>query len=278
MRTHYVIGTDGAIDPADRGLAYGDGLFETMAVRGGVVLRLDMHLDRLRSGCARLAIDAPDLHELRQKIDSAVADTGRGTLKLILTRGSGPRGYTPPASPVLTVAIQAIADKSPIAAAIAVVTLDERLAENEKLAGIKHLCRLEQVLGRLELKDRVADEGLMLSTSGDVIGGTSRNLFAVIGQRIVTPDLSRAGIAGVMRRAVLEQAETLGIESEVRAMRLNEISQADEIFMTNALVGIQTVARFDGVPVGSRGMAGRLSAALESEPGNSPSRAGSSDA
>jgi len=257
----YVIGPEGSVDASDRGLAYGDGLFETMAVSKGAIRRLDYHLDRLRAGCARLALPLPDTAELASRVATVAAGIGHGYVKLILTRGAGARGYTPPPDPVPTVIISA--GESPAAPSeLRLATLRLRLGENAKLAGIKHLCRLEQVLGRVELESLDADEGLMLSTSGAVIGGTSRNLFAVCGRRLVTPELSRAGIEGVMRRSVLEASARLGIEAEAARLAPTDLVAADELFMTNALVGIQSVRRLDQTAFASRAMAARLRAAL----------------
>ncbi|HUF72899.1 MAG TPA: aminodeoxychorismate lyase [Gammaproteobacteria bacterium] len=262
MRARYITAGEGGVDPTDRGLAYGDGLFETMSLRAGRVERLSLHLDRLREGCARLELPMPAETELERRIGEAAAAIERGTLKLILTRGAGPRGYAPPAAPVPTVILLPEARFPAPVSGITVTVLSTRLGENEKLAGIKHLNRLEQVLGRLELVRVGADEGLMLSTSGAVIGGTSRNLFAVYGDRVRTPAVDRAGIAGVMRRAVLEQCAALGIDAAAAKLVPADLERADALFMTNALVGIQPVTRLDRKTFASPAMAQRLSAAL----------------
>ena len=262
MGFRYVMAPDGRVDPADRGLAYGDGIFETMAVRDAVIERLDLHLDRMRWGAARLQLPVPERSDLEPELDAACATVRRGALKLILTRGSGPRGYAPPRHPEPTIVLAASHRDSPYPRTIAVVTLAQRLAENESLAGIKHLCRLEQVLGQLELGTSDADEGLMLCTGGNAIGGTSRNLFALIGRRVVTPALRRAGIRGVMRQAVLQQCVALGLEVEEADLYPADLAKASELFMTNALVGIQSVSRVDGVTYASREIAERLRSAL----------------
>ena len=121
-----------------------------------------------------------------------------------------------------------------------------RLGENPALAGIKHLCRLEQVLAQLELRGHAVQQGVLLDTSGYVVGGTSSNLFAVRGGELGTPSLARCGIKGVMRRAVLEAARTLGIRAEERDLTLAELLAADELFVTNALFGIWPVTELDG--------------------------------
>ena len=265
MRATYIIGRDGGtVDVTDRGLAYGDGLFETMLVRKGQVQRLSLHFDRLSEGCNRLALPLPQASELLERIEGAAATVDNGNLKLILTRGVGPRGYAPPAEATPTVILlPASASVSP-APTLQVATLEMRLAENVKLAGIKHLNRLEQVLAQVELANLDADEGLMLSTSGAVIGGTSRNLFAVFGESVRTPLVDRAGIAGVMRRAVLERCAELGIQATECELGPEEVARADELFMTNALVGIQSVGQLDGRPLASEAVATRLRLGFDS--------------
>lgn len=263
MRARYIIGLEGGVDPTDRGLAYGDGLFETMALRGGRVLRLELHLDRLSSGCERLRLPFPERAELERNIGAATDGFEHGSLKLILTRGTGPRGYLPPVSPVPTIILLAEPRTEPPVAEIRIAMLNSRLGENASLAGLKHLNRLEQVLGRVELSDLDADEGLMLSTGGVVIGGTSRNLFAVFGNSIATPNIDRAGIAGVMRRCVLEQCSELKINAEQCELSPQDLHAADELFMTNALVGIQSVTRLDQTIYTARQVASRLRQAIE---------------
>jgi 4-amino-4-deoxychorismate lyase len=262
VRFRYVIGPDGSVDVSDRGLAYGDGLFETMAIRRGQVQRFDLHYKRLLAGCARLEIPAPEADELTAQIAAARVGVVTGSLKLILTRGSGPRGYAPPPQPSPMVILAAASDATSPAANIKVASLRQRLAENEALAGIKHLCRLEQVLGQIELRNLQADEGLLHSRGGRVIGGTSRNLFAAFGDKLVTPELTRCGIRGVMRHAVLSACTELGIQHDEREILPAELAAADELFMTNALVGIQSVTSLDGRAIRPGPLAGRLREAL----------------
>ncbi|MDX1563562.1 MAG: aminodeoxychorismate lyase, partial [Gammaproteobacteria bacterium] len=251
----YIDGSGGSVDTTDRGLNYGDGLFETVAIRANTLRNFPLHLERLELGAERLRLPLPALAELTDRAQAAAAGIENGTLKLVVTRGNGPRGYAPPDVATPTIILSAAPVSGPAPATLAVATLKMRLAENEALAGIKHLCRLEQVLGRLELKTLDADEGLMLSTSGAVIGGTSRNVFAVFGRRLTTPDVELAGIAGVMRRCVIEAAGRIGIDVTVCDLSLSEFAEADELFMTNALVGIQSVATLDGRAYGQRNVA-----------------------
>jgi 4-amino-4-deoxychorismate lyase len=238
------------VDPADRGLAYGDGLFETMAAHDGRIRWLDLHFDRLEEGCRRLKIPPPERRVLADEIASHCTRVGRATVKLIVTRGPGARGYAPPAAPaptrILSIGAWPKYPSSHYANGIRVRVCRLRLAANPSLAGMKHLNRLEHVLAHLELRDTDADQGLLLDTSEHVVGGTSSNVFAVHQGQLLTPTIERAGIKGVMRRVVLAAAAGLGVPAAERDLTLAEIANADELFMTNALFGIWPVAYFDG--------------------------------
>lgn len=250
MNTLWLVnGQPTGVDPADRGLAYGDGLFETMAAHRGGIRWLDLHLDRLEEGCRRLEIPALPRAPLKQEILAHCPPAGRAVVKLIVTRGSGTRGYAPiddASTPTRVLAIAPWPDfPDENYQGIAVHVLAMRLGENPLLAGLKHLNRLEQVLAQLELRGHPVQQGLLLDTSEHVVGGTSSNLFAVHGVKLVTPALQRSGIKGVMRRAVLETAHALGIDAEERELTLAETLAADELFMTNALFGIWPVTSLD---------------------------------
>jgi 4-amino-4-deoxychorismate lyase len=245
-----VNGQSTGIDPADRGLAYGDGLFETMAANEGRIRWFDLHLDRLEEGCRRLEIPAPSRNLLTREIETVCPNKGRVVVKLIVTRGPGARGYPPPESPAPTrvLAISQWPDypDSRYRDGISVQTCRMRLGENPALAGIKHLCRLEQVLAQLELRGQPVQQGLMLDASGGVAQGTSSNVFIVAGGELATPSLARCGIKGVMRRVVLEASRALDIRAEEREIGPAELIGANEVFMTNALFGIWPVTELDG--------------------------------
>jgi 4-amino-4-deoxychorismate lyase len=244
-----VNGRSSCVDPSDRGLAYGDGVFETMAAHDGRIRWLELHLDRLEDGCRRLAIPPPERSLVAAEIAEHCPVAGRATVKLIVTRGPGARGYAPPETPSPTriLAISAWPDypDSHYDTGIRVRVCRLRLGENPALAGLKHLCRLEQVLAQHELRGRDVEQGLLLDTSERVVGGTSSNVFAVRDGRLATPTLDRAGVRGVMRRAVLAAASELGVGATECDLSLADLVAADEIFMTNALFGIWPVAVLD---------------------------------
>src|SRR5690606_31080616 len=227
-----------------------------MACRDGRIRWLDYHLDRLLLGCGRLAIPAPDRDLLREEIRAHCPRAEPAVVKLIVTRGTGARGYPIP-EPAEPTRILLIGPWPRLTAAdytrgIAVRTCALRLGENPQLAGLKHLCRLEQVLAQMEIQGTAAQEGLVRSSSGYVVGGISSNVFAVSAGTLLTPRLHRCGVRGVMRRVVLEHAGNVGLDARETDLLPSDLAQAEELFVTNAVFGIKPVRELDGraIPVG----------------------------
>ena len=240
---------DGRIDPMDRGLHYGDGLFETIAVLDGRARFRDWHLERLAEGAARLAIPLPEPGALRAEIDAACA-AGQGIVKLIVTRGAGERGYRPPRRPEPTrVVIGLPWPELPPAAwtrGVRVGWCRTRLGRNPLLAGIKHLNRLEQVLARAEWDDAGTAEAIMMDDRDHAIGGTQTNLFAWIAERWITPVVDQCGVAGIMRRAFLAWAAERGAPVIQRALPAAELAGATSMLLTNAVIGAWPVNELAG--------------------------------
>jgi 4-amino-4-deoxychorismate lyase len=240
---------EAAVPTVDRGLQYGDGLFETMAVRSGCIERLEAHLARLSRGCERLGIEGVDPAALRRELWQAAAEPGVGVIKLIVTRGGQARGYRPDprAAPTRIITTSPAPDYPAdwTRSGVHVRVCSTRLSEQPQLAGLKHLNRLEQVLARREWSGSVPQEGLMLDAAGRVIGGTMCNLFARFADQWVTPSVARCGVAGVLREAVLGLAASLGITCQQRDLPLDELLRAEELFLTNALIGLWPVARIE---------------------------------
>lgn len=234
---------DGRVDPRDRGLAYGDGLYETMRWSGDRVPLLARHLVRLAAGARRLGIVLPDLSGLASDLARVAPAGSEAVVKLIVTRGLGPRGYAPPPTPSPTAfaLIEPFASRAPVdPAGLSLLWCCTRLAPQPTLAGIKHLNRLEQVLARAEWDDPAIDEGLLCDPSDHVVCATAANLFAVIDGRLVTPDLSHAGVAGVARGVLLD-----ALDVAIRPIGKAEIDAASEVFLTNAVHGVRPVSRID---------------------------------
>jgi len=230
----------------DRGLHYGDGLFETLDVRGGRARFLPLHVARLTEGCERLGIACDASAALAA---AARGLDGNGTLKVLVTRGDAvARGYGTTGREQARVVRYwypgpSVARLSECRA----VLLGQRWGENPWLAGMKHLNRLEQVLSRRELASVVnADEGVVLSSTGLVVSGTMCNVFLKVDDRWVTPRVDRFGIAGVMRAVVLREAARAGWpveEADVPAMAL---PRASALFFTNARIGVRPATRLSG--------------------------------
>ena len=239
----------GAVSPLERGLHYGDGLFETIACVGGRPRFLALHLERLARGCARLGFEFPDRGELEREILAAAAAPG-AIVKVLLTRGPAvARGYASSGAEQPTrVTLRYRWDEEPRSrlAGVSVRTAALRLGENPALAGLKHLNRLEQVLARREWSDGDIAEALMFSASGRLISGVMSNVFLVEGQRLRTPLLDRCGVAGIMRQVVLREAARAGIAVEEASLDAEDLARAREIFLTSAVIGLRPVRALDG--------------------------------
>jgi 4-amino-4-deoxychorismate lyase len=240
------------IDPAqpaltlqDRGWQYGDGIFETMLLLRSQVRFWRDHIERLQAGCARLGMQAPDAELLQQELQQLCAGRQDGVIKLTLMRSGSERGYRPPLTADTTRLWQLFDAPAAAASSITMRWCDTRLSRNAQLAGVKHCNRLEQVLAQAEWRDADIAEGLMLDTEGELICGTMSNVFLVLEGMLVTPDLRYSGIAGVMRKNVLRLTSLLQIETEQRAVRAEEVSLAHEMFICNAVRGIQPVTRLE---------------------------------
>ncbi|NER59132.1 aminodeoxychorismate lyase [Pseudomonas sp. MAFF212428] len=237
-----------AIALQSRGLAYGDGLFETIAVHAGRPSLLEYHLERLALGCQRLAISA-DHALIRDEVCRYASMLGDGVLKLIVVRGDSQRGYAPAAG----VAPRRILQGNPVARypahhaeqGVTLFACQTRLAEQPLLAGLKHLNRLEQVLARAEWQGSEYAEGLMRDVSGRVIEGVYSNLFLVRDGALYTADLGRCGVAGVMRAALLDAARQLGISAHIVDLSLADLERADEVLLCNSVYGVWPVRCFE---------------------------------
>ncbi len=244
MERYWINGVPGRlVDIDDRGLTYGDGLFETIAIRRSVGRFLDLHLDRLYAGAARLNLSAPERDSLRAQLSAAAASIDEGVMKLILTRGRGPRGYAPAQHQQPTVAWGLDRCTAQRWTPIRVRWCETIAGRNPVTAGLKTLCRLEQVLARAEWQDELIAEGFMCDEQGQLVGGTACNVFIVSGGRLLTPSVTHAGISGVMRRVILQQAQEAGIELYEGPVAKKELLDADEVFVSNALIGMRPVGQ-----------------------------------
>ncbi len=251
----------------DRGLHYGDGVFTTALVDAGRVVYLHDHLERLQRDARALGFAAPSRWLLQSEFETAAAGQPGAVIKYLLTRGPAERGYRAPAAAQVTrLVLRDAAPRHPQRCwtqGIRLHVCAQRLGVQPRLAGIKHLNRLEQVLARSEWQSE-AEEGLMLALDGAVISGTMSNLFFVRGGCLHTPMLDNAGVAGVMRARVLAATAELAIPVLIARYTLADLLAADEVFMTNAVIGLWPVAACAGrLWPRQRALTARLNDALE---------------
>jgi 4-amino-4-deoxychorismate lyase len=242
----------GSLSVLDRGLHFGDGVFETIACLGGRPRFLAVHLERLARGCHALGFPPPGTPVLRAEVMGLAAAQERAIIKLIVTRGAATvRGYGVSGRERATrVAIRypwPVEDPVLQQQGVSVRIAAMRLGENPALAGLKHCNRLEQILARGEPGAAAATEVLMFSRSGNLVSGTMTNVFLVDGPphspRLRTPAIDSCGVAGVMRRIVLREALRAGIPATECSLSPGDLEGAGEVFLTNARVGIWPVGR-----------------------------------
>ena len=255
------------IDSADRGLQYGDGLFETISCCDGEPRWLALHLQRLRHGCGRLRIAFEDFEVLAAEIRALATGQRRCIVKAIVTRGTATRrGYAPAGDEKPTRIVSRHDWPQPPAHANSGFRLGVSgvtLGINPLLAGLKHLNRLEQVLAQMARDEAGVDEVLMLSSAGQLIGGSMSNVFLVDDSGLFTPELRDCGVAGVMRRVVLEAAAGHGLPVDVRAVVRGELACVHEVFVTNVRWGVQSVRLLEGRALPSDALAARLRAMID---------------
>jgi len=253
-----------AIAVEDRGLHYGDGVFETALLAQGRVRFLEQHLRRLALGCERLGIVAPDPAVLRSDVQRLSGSAERAVLKIVVSRGVGPRSYRP-SSQSKTTRVVALYPAPPQAAGpgLALRWCETRLGRNARLAGIKHLNRLEQVLAQAEWYDERIVDGLMLDTEGELVCGTACNVFLVRSGLLVTPDLRFCGVLGVMRAEVLRLAKELDIAVSEEPLWPHDVEAASEVFITSTVRGVRSVTELGALRWNDSPVADRLRQALD---------------
>jgi 4-amino-4-deoxychorismate lyase len=237
----------------DRAFHYGDGVFETIAIRKGEARLWSLHVERLQAGCERLGIAAPAANELQQQLAHALRatdiDTRYALAKIIVSAGSAGRGYRRPdkiAAELFTGIFEAARpDDFHIRDGVTTRRCETIVAAQPALAGIKSLNRLEQVLARNEWQDPAVFEGLMCDTDGLLICGTMSNVFLIHDETVSTPILDRCGVAGVMRRHIIEVLAANGTAVQERALAWDKLVSADEVFLTNSQFGLVPVRACD---------------------------------
>lgn len=239
------------VEISDRGFQYGDGLFETIEIRDKQAVFLGRHFERLESGCYRLHIPFPGVELLRREIDALCQHwpSARAVLKIMITRGSGGRGYRPPepAHPTRVLSLHPYPDypDSYSEQGIAARFCATRLGLNPVLAGIKHMNRLEQVIARTEWNDPDIQEGVMLDINDHIIEGTMTNLFYIKNKILYTAALTQTGVAGIMRGLIMKLAADHDVPVIEHAFGKDELLSADGALVCNSIIGIWPIKQIE---------------------------------
>ncbi|MFW2373240.1 MAG: aminodeoxychorismate lyase [Gammaproteobacteria bacterium] len=239
--------TTDSISLLDRGLHYGDGLFETIAYDSGKLWLWPQHIQRLQTGAERLGLGKIPEQQWLDDIKLLNFEQPRAVIKLIHTRGTGGRGYyaseSTPSRIVAAYPWPAYPQSNQQGVSIRICQTP--VSVNTALAGLKHMNRLDNVLARNEWDEPAIAEGLMLDDRGMIIEGTMSNVFGVKADVLFTPDLRRAGVAGVVRDEIISLAQQQGMEIRCMDISQPQLLQMDELFICNSVIGIWPVIQLD---------------------------------
>ncbi len=269
MHTHaYLINglSHGAISPLDRGLAYGDGVFRTMKVVNGLPECWPLHYQKLVADCSAIGIVCPSAELLMSDMLQLFFADETAVAKIIITRGEGERGYSLPAvtTPLRLVTKSAMPQFTDacLSQGVVLTVCETRLSHQPKLAGIKHLNRLENVLARMEWHDPGITDGILLDIKNHVIECTSSNIFARFGKTLITPKLDNCGVAGVTRQRIMDLMHILGLQIKIEAVSLDKLMQADEVVICNSLAGALPVRQIQDKTIAVTQLANLIRGAL----------------
>lgn len=231
----------------DRGLSYGDGIFTTAKISNGKVVLLDQHIDRLVSGCNRLQVAKLNSKDLYQQLSNVAKAYEKATLKVIITAGSGGRGYSRVGlsqdaynTIIMVSDFPHYYDKLSTQG-ITLGNSQHKLGSNPMISGIKHLNRLEQVLLRAELDQRCEDDLIVMNENEQVVEATSSNVFYWLDNCLCTPKLTTSGVNGLIRQAIIAHNP----ETKIRTTTLSDLSVAQGLFICNSLMGIMPVKTYN---------------------------------
>ncbi len=251
---------DAALDPLDRGVLLGDGLFETIRCEAGQLLHHEAHFARLARGARALEIAwnmPPEelLQICQQVLDANGLELAR--LRVTLTRGelgNSPEIGEPGTSATLIVHAapfdQARMDAARLKGWTARI-VHFPLNHRSPMARIKSTSYQEHLLARLEARRAGHDEGLFLNTAGVLAEGSMTNLFAVVGGEVLTPPVEDGALPGIMRAQVLEACSRTGIPCHEPSLTPDMLRTAEEAFLTNSLVEIMPLAGVEHFPIGT---------------------------
>jgi len=242
------------VSPLDRGLQYGDGVFETLRAEEGKVFFLEAHLERLRSGLDTLGIDLPDAARIAREGLAAVfgrlGHEGAAALKVTVTRGTGPAGPSTRGDFAPSIVVTGSVDPRERPVSMRAITSSVVRNERSPVAQVKSLNYLDMILARREAEARGAEEAIVLNTSGRVAEASAANVFVVRGKGLVTPPVEEGCLPGIVRAEVLRVAPSVGLDVAVEPLTTGILREAEEAFLTNSRIGVVPLVELDGSPVG----------------------------
>ena len=260
-----------AISPFDRGFAYGDGIFRTLVMRNGVPECWPQHYQKLVADCAAINIVCPSAELLMSDLQQlflidAQSEENSSVAKIIITRGEGNRGYTPP--PIT--APMRVVTKSPMPEypetrftdGVNLTVCETRLAAQPLLAGIKSLNRLENVLARMEWNSPDIADGILLDANDNVIECTAANIFARFSNTLITPNLTQCGVAGITRQRIIDLAHTIALKISIETFSLEKLFAADEVIICSSLYGAWQVKSIQEKTIKTASLAANIRGAL----------------
>ena len=231
----------------DRGLAYGDGIFTTAKIVNGQVILLEKHIERLIQGCQHLKLQLPVNINLKAQLERVVKDYSLAVLKVMITAGSGGRGYsrlglTDSATNIIIIISDFPSQYETLAQqGITLGDSKHQISTSSMLGGIKHLNRLEQVLLRAELDERSEDDLIVTNCQGHVIEATSSNIFYWHDEQLCTPVISASGVDGIIRQAIITHKDDV----KICQARFEDLKHAQAMFICNSLMGIIPVKMYN---------------------------------
>jgi branched-chain amino acid aminotransferase len=249
--------SEAGVSPLDRGLLYGDGLFETMRGYAGTIFRLEGHIDRLVEGAHTIGfpfwLDAELLAQACRQVVRA-NDLTEAYVRLTVTRGVGglPSELdAPPAPTVMAIAREFQGyPESPRERGMAASIAPVHRNPTSPLSRVKSLNYLDNLLVRARAAEAGADEALLLDTDGNVVEASASNVFLVSGRRVITPPVSAGVLPGITRQCVLDLCPELGLEAVEDTFTLSDLRQAREAFLTNSLMEVMPLTVVEGGPIG----------------------------
>ncbi|GAA6204385.1 aminodeoxychorismate lyase [Thalassotalea sp. SU-HH00458] len=234
-----------SIDISDRSIAYGDGIFTTAKIVDGQVQFLSAHLNRLAEGCHYLKINFIQSQAFVDEIVNVAKGFTTAVLKIIVTAGSGGRGYSRQgvsgAQVIVSIHDMPTHYQAWSEQGISLVNSHIQLGLNPLLKGLKHLNRLEQVLIRDELDNTPADDLLVCDLNGFVVETSCANIFWLRDEQVFTPVLDDAGVRGLYRQNILSFDTSIKQVKE----KMSDLADISAMFICNSVMGIVPVKKFN---------------------------------